>query len=65
MSPFLANLPQKVDFELLSFKIMVTEKFGKDYDLEDLTAWGVMDYNRYNTTQLLVVVKKFLEQTSY
>ena len=64
MSPFLANLPQKVDFELLSFKIMVT-KFGKDYDLEDLTAWGVMDYNRYNTTQLLVVVKKFLEQTSY
>jgi|ETNmetMinimDraft_30_1059905.scaffolds.fasta_scaffold11118_2 hypothetical protein len=65
MSPFLSKAPSVVAFELKNFTEIETEKFNKDYDLEDIISWGVLDVNRYTSQKLNAKIKDFLVTTDY
>jgi len=54
-----------VAFELKNFTEIETEKFNKDYDLEDIISWGVLDVNRYTSQKLNAKIKDFLVTTDY
>lgn len=53
MSPYYTELPIEVKLEKKSWEEVETEKFGKDYNLEDILSWGVTDYNRFKSENLV------------
>ncbi len=50
MSPFYNKVSEEVKLGWVQFEVQVTEKYNKDYDLEDMKRWGVIDLNRYSAS---------------
>ena len=65
MSLFLTGVPQEVVFAPKDFPKVVTEKYNKDYDLEDMITWGVLDFNRFPAKKLGAQIMGFLEKMDY
>ena len=49
MTAFFSDFPATIEFHEVEFKKVETQKFNKDFDLQDLNTWGVIDYNRFKS----------------
>lgn len=65
ISLYLTQLPEEVNFTKTTYKEVVTEKFGRDFDLQDLLSWDVLDYNRFKTADLTMEVSEFLQKSNH